>query len=395
MLVTRILGDCPGCGGKNRFGNVSIRGDYVLRGCMSCKYSTKVWLPEIRKKIIYLDQFFFSHAFKGRDQRFVDTAQRIAQLAAMQLLVVPYSSIHEDETHQWRGYDGKNKEDLMEFIKATSRGHEFKPEYNVEQTQIIRAFQRFLAGGSPEFQLEDHDAIKGDIHEWDDYFRIDVGRYIGDIELKRKLKRQAVKGLVDIFESWRQSTNTFDQDVALEITAAGKGYIDSYLEFVVRISGGDYAAVFNSPVMSQVVQSMLHCIPKETPPEEHLRQAARFFVSDHFTQIPREWLSARMYATQKDYVKHGAFPNRENALQDLSGFFYDVTHVSTYAPYCDAFVMDKAMAHLVADKRVGLEERYGVEIFSLNNWDELYTWLDAIEAGMTEEHKAGLSAAYS
>ena len=394
MLVTRVLGDCPGCGGKNRFGNVSVRGDHVLRGCMSCKYSTTIWLPEIRKRIIYLDQFFFSSAFRGKDQRFVNAAQRIRQVSALQLLVAPFSSIHEDETHQWRGFDGKNKEDLLEFIKSTSRGYEFEPAYKVEETQIIRAFQAFLRVCSPEFELEEHDAIEGNIHEWDDYIRIDVGRYIGDIELARDLKRQSVEGLVDLFESWRKSKATFDQDVAVELRDAGKGYIDSYLEFAARIARGDYDALFNSPIMSSVVQSMLHCIPKETPPEEHLRQVARFFVSDHFTQIPRQWLSARMYATQKDYVKHGAFPNRENALEDLSGFFYDVTHVTTYAPYCDAFVMDKAMAHLVADKRVGLEERCGVKVFSLNNWDELFTWLDTIEAGMTEEHKAGLLAAY-
>src|SRR5205823_7872081 len=127
----------------------------------------------------------------------------------------------------------------------------------------------------------------------------------------------------------------------------------------------------------------------------HLQQVARFFASEHFIQIPRQWLSARIYATQKDKVKRGAFTNRETALERLSGFFYDVTHVATYAPYCDAFIMDNAMAHLVADSRVGLEERYDVKVFSLNNWDELFTWLDALEAEMTEEHKAGLSAAYS
>jgi hypothetical protein len=77
MLVTRVLGDCPECGGKNSFGNVSVRGDHVLRGCKSCKYNTTVWLPKVRKKIIYLDQFFFSSAFREGYPRFVEAAQRI------------------------------------------------------------------------------------------------------------------------------------------------------------------------------------------------------------------------------------------------------------------------------------------------------------------------------
>lgn len=225
MLVTRVLGDCPGCGGKNSFGNVYIRRNHILRGCRSCKYKVTVRLPEIRKKIIYLDQFFFSSAFRERDQRFVNAAQRIRQISALQLLIAPFSSIHEDETHQWRGYDGKNKDDLMEFIKETSRGHELKPAYDVERNQIVRAFRSFLTGKPAAFDLEQSDVVKGDIHEWDDYVRISVGRYVSDIELMRDLKRQSIEGLVDLFSSWRKSTGTFDQDIILEMQAVVKSYL--------------------------------------------------------------------------------------------------------------------------------------------------------------------------
>lgn len=394
MLVTRILGDCPGCRGRNHFGNVSVLGDHVLRGCMSCKYSTKVWLPEIRKKIIYLDQFFFSSAFRGREERLLNAARRIRQLSDLQLLVIPFSSIHEDETHQWRGFGGKNKEELMEFIKATSGGHQFEPAYEVERNQVTKAFQVFLTGSSAEFELKEHDAIKGNIHEWEDYFRIDVGFYFKDIERIRSLKRQAVENLVSIFERWRQTTDTFEQHVALEMSEAGKNYIDSYLEFVGRIARGDHTALFNAPIMSLVVESMLHCLPRETLPEKGLEQVRRFFASEHFAQVPYQWLSARIYAKLQDMIQSGAYTNREEALKRLSGFLYDVGHIATYAPYCDAFVMDQSMAGLVNDQRVKLEERYAVKVFSLNNWDELFAWLDALETGMTIEHKAGLSEAY-
>jgi len=394
VLVTRVLGDCPGCGGKERFGNVSVRGNYVLRGCMSCKYSTTVWLPELRKKILYLDQFFFSSAFREHDPRFVKAAQRIRHISALQLSVAPFSSIHEDETHQWRGYGGKNKEDLMEFIKSTSGGHEFKPAYNVERTQIVRAFQSFLADKPAAFHLDPSDVVEGDIHEWDDYFRIDVGRYIGDIELIRDLKRQSVEDLVDLFPRWRQSTNTFDVDVALEMQDGAKGYSESYFKYATRVAGGDYDALFDSPIMSMVVESLMDCLPDEMTPEEQLKRIGMFFNSTHFMEIPYQWLSARIYATLKDMVKRGAYVDRDSAIQRLSGFFQDVQHVSTYAPYCDVFVMDQAMASLVADPHVGIENRYGVKVFSLNNWDQFLAWLDALEAEMTQEHRTGLAAAY-
>ena len=394
MLVTRILGDCPGCGGKDRFGNVAVRGGHVLRGCKSCKFSTSIWLPETRKKILYLDQFFFSSAFRERDPRFTKAAQRIREVSALQLLAVPYSSIHEDETHQWRGYDGRNKDDLMEFIKATSRGHEFEPAYDVEQTQIVRAFQAFLQGKPPAFELQQRDAIPSDIHEWDDYFRIDVGRYINDIELIRDLKRQGVELLVDAFQGWRQSKNTFEQDVTLELQESFKNYLHSYLKYAARISTGDYAALLDSPIMAMVVQTLLHCLPDDMPPEESLKKICEFFRSEHFSRIPYQWLSVRVFAVLKDMVKRGAYVDREASLQRLSGFFQDMKHVSIYAPYCDAFVMDQAMAALVADPRIGLEARYGVKVFSLNNWEEFLEWLNVLEAGMSQEHRAGLAAAY-
>jgi hypothetical protein len=394
VLVTRVLGDCPGCGGKGRFGNVSVRGDRVLRGCMNCKYNTVVLLPKTRKKVLYLDQFFFSSAFRERDPRFTKAAERIRQVSALQLLAVPFSSIHEDETHQWRGYDGKNKDDLMEFIKATSRGHEFKPAYDVEQTQIVRAFHAFLPGKPEAFDLQERDAIQGYIHEWDDYFRIDVGRYIGDIELIRDLKRQSVEGLVDMFPSWRTSTNTFEQDVTLELRDAAKGYIDSYITYAARIATGEYSALFDSPIMSMVVQNLLDCLPEEMPPDDGLRKIIEYFKSSHFSEIPYNWISSRAYAVLKDIVKRGAYIDQKDAIQRLSGFFQDVKHISTYAPYCDAFVMDKVMAALVADPRIALENRYGVKVFSLNNWDDFLVWMDALENGMTQEHRSGLAAAY-
>lgn len=394
MLVTRVLGDCPVCGGKGRFGNVSVQGDHVLRGCMSCNYRTTIWLPETRKKILYLDQFFFSSAFRERDPRFIKAAKRIRDISALQLLAVPFSSIHEDETHQWSGYDGKNKEELMEFIKATSRGHEFEPSYDVERTQIVRAFQFYLQGKTASFELQQQDAVPSDIHEWDDYFRIDVGRYINDIELMRDLKRQGVEMLVDAFPVWRQSTHTFEQNVAIELLEAAKSYVKAYFKYVARIATGDYAALHDSPIMSMVVESLLYCLPKNSSPEESLNKIGEFFQSEHFSEIPYQWLSVRFFATLKDMVKRGAYPNREAALKRLSGFFQDMKHISIYAPYCDAFVMDKPMAALMADPRIALEARYNVKVFSLNNWDALLAWLDALEVGLSQEHRAGLAAAF-
>jgi len=388
-LVTYVLGDCPACKTKDAFGNVDVYRTYVLRGCMRCQYREDVPLPAVRKKVLYLDQFFFSHAFRGGDARFVGAAERIARLASLQLAVAPFSSIHEDETHQW-----EKRDELLKFIKKTSRGHEFNPSYEVEKAQILESFQAWLSGGSSADVLNSEDALDEDVHAWESYMRIDVGRYMGDIELIRDLKRQSSEGLVNLFEGWRQLKTSFEEDLEAEHHAAAQGYLNFYVEFAARVASGDYMAMFDAPVMSLVVQAMLQQMDEGLPIEQRIRRCAEFLRSSQFKELPYQWLHAHMLASLKHLVKKGFYTNREQALKKLNGFFYDVKHIATYAPYVDAFVMDQPMADLVSRPTVNLAGRYGTQVFSLNNWDSFLAWLDQIEESMDAQHLEGLHLAY-
>lgn len=394
MLVTRVLGDCPACNGKDTFGNVSVRHDHVLRGCKTCSYESAVWLPNIRKKVLYLDQFFFSHAFRGSDQRFLAAIERVKRVCHLQLVVAPYSSVHEDETHQWRGYKDKTYAQLMEFIKVTARGAEFERSYNVESAQILKAFEAYLKDNSTRHAIESEDAVRGALDQWDDYFFIDVGGYWHDIETKRRLKTQAVDELVTVFDAWQRSTQTFDDDVALEYRDAGRLFLQYYIDKMNRIRRGDLDATLNAPIMASTVGYMRDYLPKDMSETEQLQRCAEFFGSEHFMEVPHQWISARIFATLKSMVKRGSYGNRTEARKRLSGIFEDIAHISLYAPYCDAFVMDTPMAELVRQPTVGLGSRYGVRVFSLNNWDEFLIWLDHLEAGMSTEHKLAVEVAY-
>lgn len=395
MWVIRVIGDCPGCGAERSFGNVSVIGPELLRGCLHCDHRAYVPLPALRKKIIYLDQFFFSHAFRGRDARFVAAADCIKRMTHLQLLVSPYSSVHEDETHQWRGYQDKSRKDLMEFIKDTSRGVAFERTYQIERSQVLKSFRAFLAGGPAEYPLESRDAIRGELDQWEGYFRIDVGRYTRDVELKRRLKTEAVRDLVRLFDRWQQSQETFQESVAIEMSDAGKNYLQTYLTMAGRVASADFTAILDSPIAATVVEHMLQMVPEDVKGPERIQRCAAFFQSRHFAQVPNEWLSAHLFATLKEMVKRGAYANREQATERLSGIFDDIAHVSMYAPYCDAFVMDTPMAELVRQPTVTLEQRYGVKVFSLRNWDALLAWLNNLEAGMTEEHRSAVAAVYA
>ena len=170
--------------------------------------------------------------------------------------------------------------------------------------------------------------------------------------------------------------------------------MQSFAELARRLGQGDWDALLQAPIMSMMVRYLLNHIPETTPKDRHLGMVAEFLSSDHFREIPYHDLSARIYASLKAMVKEGAYTNVKKAVQRLSGFYYDVKHIATYAPYCDAFVVDQPMAELVTRKTIAINERYGVNIFGLNNWDDMMTWLDRLEQGMSEEHKQALVQAY-
>ena len=391
-IVTYVLGDCPGCGRKDSFGNVEVFGGKVVyQGCRGCNYNVRLPLPKLRKKILYLDQFFFSHAFRGQEQRFLDAAGRVERASSLQLLVAPYSSIHEDETHLWAGRD-----ELFRFMKTVCRGRKFQYAQEVHRFQLLRAFNAWRAGEPPAVPLEERDALRADVHGWDSYLRVEVGRYFGDIELIRSLKKQSAEGLLSMFDGWRQLNTTFEQDLQAEYEVAAKGYIDAYIQHMVSFASGDTSSMMNTPVITMVVESMVHQLLRDNVRAEAcLRVCAQFLMqSEHFKLTPHQLLSAHMHATMKAMIKGGKFTNKAIAVKKFKGYFYDVGHVSTYAPYCDAFVLDQSMADLVRQPTVDLEGRYGTKVFGLKNWPEFLDWLDGLAQGITPEHQAGLAVAY-
>jgi hypothetical protein len=394
MLVSKITGDCPGCGAPRTFGNVSVLGDELLRGCQRCSYKIHLPLPPVSKKVIYLDQFFFSSAFRGKDARFIEAAERIRRATHLQLLVSPYSSVHEDETHQWRGQAGKAHDDLMDFIKASSRGMKFEPAYTIERTQIVRAFRTYLAGTPPDYLIKQKDAIRGDLDKWDSYFRVDVGQYLPDVELKRRLKAESVNRLITLLDVWQGSPETFEEHVALELRDSGQLYRRAFYKMMERVAQGDLAAFMDSPVAATIVEQMLDVLPDTVEGPARMARCVDFFNSAHFAAVPSEWLSAHLFATIREMVRQGAYANRAKAKERLRGILGDIDHISTYAPYCDAFLMDVPMAEIVSKPTVSLEARYGVKVFSLRNLDELFTWLDDLEARMSSEHRTAHCQVY-
>ncbi len=394
MLITHYTGDCPKCGVSNRYGNIFIRNNSILRGCQKCKYKERITLPNIQKKVIYLDQAFFSGAFRQRDSRFNDIVNKIKLLSHKQLLVAPFSTVHEDETHLWAGYDDKTKEDLLDFIKTTSRGHSFEADYDVERRQVIKAYMSFLDDEPDEFMVDQSIALTKHVHKWDDYFRVDINRYLGDSEGIRKGKEDALNKLLEVFEAWRNSKGTFENDLKNEIEASWKGYIQTYQQYfkmMLSMNGGGF---LDAPIKSMVLQEMLRYTMDRFPMDLWFQKPVEFFQSTYYSNLPYIQISCRVQAALAELVRGGAFSNTEKNRTRFRGFFHDVKHISIYAPYCDIIVVDRAMASLMKNQRLNIPQRYDTHVYDIGTLPALIAHLDEIERNITNEHRSALELAY-
>jgi hypothetical protein len=345
---------------------------------------------ETRKKILYLDQSFFSLAARKQPPAWVqDVIAAITELLDLQLLAVPYSFSHVAEADLYKGRDS-----LVSFIQRLSRGHDFWPYYKVEERQTLKAFEAFLAGRPTAYVREERDAISGDLHDWDGDYIVTVFTHESDYERKRESKHTSVNALLDAIEPWGTSSRTFEEDMELEFQDAARIYADDYATKAARLYLRDFAALIDSPISAEVVGNLITVAQavKADP-----KSIGAFLSSQHFRETPCRQLSARLYSAFKERLRKKAVvlpASREAREKKYSGLMFDVQHASTYAPYCDAFFADNAMAELMNYYRVAVEKTYGCRVFCASTRNALLAWLNSIKTSMTPEHVDGLRWAY-
>ena len=107
-------------------------------------------------------------------------------------------------------------DDLLNFIQRVARGHRFEPYCCVEETQILKAFQAYLANAPAAYIIEEREALPSSVHDWDGPYSVSVSHPASEVESKRDFKKRATEELVRILSDWRRSKNTFEQTWELE-----------------------------------------------------------------------------------------------------------------------------------------------------------------------------------
>jgi hypothetical protein len=362
-----------------------------LYGCKNCKTTHLRKLPVLRKKIIYLDQFFLSKVFRKSESDFLPIAEKLKRLAYYQALVCPYSTVHESETHQWRR---EEKEELFKFIKQFSRGHEFIPDYDVEMIQLKRSYTAFLRGDSPQIELIQRDALRNNVNQWDDYFWIDVGKYVEDVELIRNLKNEVANGFVDAVNEWKNKDLSFDTILTQEVGAWRDNIINSFFKSAPKVLN-DPLAFLEQPIISQYLLKLSRIEEAGQTPDERMKKVIEFLRSDYIRHIPFVDISSRIHALLRYKVQQNQFPtNIKKIKKTVLGLYYDAKFISVYAPYCDAIFVDNLMYQWLIDENIDIESKYAVRVFSKANLEDFREYLNCVERDISVEQKKIVNEIY-
>jgi hypothetical protein len=156
---------CPKCG-KKAFGVLTIASRHYSRRCKECLYPTSpepaavFTLPELHKRVIYIDQFAISEMMKSLnpktkahqkgalDDFWTALFERLDSLCKLQLAICPDSLYHMNESLLSPYY-----EPLKRMYELLSNGVTFYDKATIERFQIYDHAKNWILG-TPERKVD-------------------------------------------------------------------------------------------------------------------------------------------------------------------------------------------------------------------------------------------------
>ena len=224
-LQLREATDCPVCRSSDAFQPKGAFGQYWMKRCTACGHHKNWRLPKITKTIIYLDQFVISNMVKAKQRIWTELHTKLSTLAGLQLVVCPYSDIHQDESllsHALR-------DELKEMYRSFGGDNRFRETHDIEQSQLPASILKWLG----VTQSEDArpawcDAFDHNPHTWttDLHVFADFPVHEPWVTDLRNRKQSLHTDIQSVCDYWKDNPTTFEQDVAEEI----RGYARTSLK---------------------------------------------------------------------------------------------------------------------------------------------------------------------
>jgi hypothetical protein len=387
-------------------------GTRYSRECYVCGYEESYSLPEIRKKVVYLDQLVLSNLLKLLDNahprhdvlmkdavwraRWEKIFVALERARQNQVLICPDSFTHRNESL----LDVVDIRINQRMYEHYSDGKTLYRSVDVQRFQFNKRFAHWLAGTEYVPEINPDNICQGDLHEWTVGLKVTVGTraYPGEIENLTTGRNRSQASIASLWSGWAKSKSSFIDILRLETSAIG----NALLEAAHRYEERRLQAIENAQ------QGIAYEIDDMFPPPavdllNHLVRTARghgitegnvatalsdFFADiDTLLQIPYVKISSYMFASLARRAQLG----QKKVPKSLT----DVEFIASYLPYCDAMFVDKESYDILFNPPKDLPSQYrpdcyNTKLFSLSNESEFITYLDSLVDELSSEKRAVL-----
>ena len=406
--------ECPRCHAPAAFGPRMVMGQFWITRCSQCRYYTHEALPTIQKKIIYLDQCVLSHILTSQEQRWKDVYGRLRALCHFQVITCPYSNVHREESL----LADYSRDVLKELYRELSCGDQFLPPIEIEQNQLLESIGLYLQGAPAPSQWDKPRLWKEfcgeDPHRWwgDMQVYADFPTDLAAIARLREDKDRLHDSLGSVADYWKsEHSQKFKDDVERETLDYGRVQVECYRELVngpkeiESMLSGELLEAFRSIVRPGIFNPdtppgiqpgvrLVHSLaveahrahPEEVDPVSIVEE---FFKSKHAAQTPFLYISSRLSAAIAQQVR-----SPKGARSTKRGDSYDITAISSFAPYCDAMVVDNEFCAIASQKNIDVPGRYKVKLFSARILDQFIQYLERLLTDTSHEHRAALKQVF-
>lgn len=396
---------CPKCNAADSFGVLMVCQHHYVRRCKKCRFSKSTPLPNIRKTIIYLDQFVISSMMKSLNPETTETPKNdldkfwselfnlLDRLCKLQLIVCPYSMIHLDES--WLSPFPRN---FREMYRHLSGGLSFHDPHSVQRFQICEQFLRWLNGNeSDRWDFDVKKVLNEDPNTWMERLSVFSNwEYQPDwIDGLRKQRDQVHNAMVNVFQVWQKENHAFEYWFKKEAMAYGQSVLQQYENVFQR----NLMATFDPskldvndflPTTVEITMTNIFRVLRDAGVEEKdfWPKINSYFSSDALEHLPFNRISAMLYAAMASKANSG------KKKPPTLGTINDVEMISTYLPYCDVMFIDREFHGYLVEKPLCDDINYGCRIFSVRNKDEFFTYLKNIEGNSSPEHLSFVREVY-
>lgn len=361
-----------------------VSGTLAVRRCRNCMGESRVSLPNPpQPKVLYLDQWALSNLAKAllpeSRERLASESDRAAgagmwprlmarteRLAKASLLVCPPSSVHRLES----SLDTRLRDALHRLHGHLGGGSRLANHEQIKRDQLYASFCGWLDGTEAEFAGRDY-VLK--VHRgWPALLQVSSTFVLDpdEVEAIRTARLTSSRGFRREAEAWASETRAFDDRREEQLAAYGPSYLPvqpfSELYALTRRALGD-RSVPPGRCATEVERFLRSEAPRATPFAQ--------FASDVLASMG--WLAEHSQGTKVD----------AGTRDDLQAF-------ATYAPFCDAFTVDRRFANVLRTPPMAGRLPQGLAVFAANELDRLEEWLIGVESAAPPGHFELLSATY-